>query len=91
MAQWSHSDLTQIANAPLCAQEAGIVNISRPMGCVRADGVNTVVYTGPDGHIHQLHSSENKWVHTDLSSEPATRPDRCETAALSRAGPENSV
>ena len=37
------------------------------MGCVRSDGVNTVVYTGLDGHIHQLHSSGNKWVHTDLS------------------------
>jgi hypothetical protein len=66
MGQWSHSDLSQIANAPPCG--SGPADIPRPMGCVRSDGVNTVVFTGRDDHhIHQLHLSGNTWVHTDLS------------------------
>ena len=68
MGQWSHSDLSQIANAPPCGHTPGANDIPRPMGCIRSDRVNTVVYTGrDDGHIHQLHLSGNRWVHTDLS------------------------
>jgi hypothetical protein len=66
MGQWSHSDLSQIANAPPCGSGSG--DIPRPMGCVRSDGVNTVVFTGRDDHhVHQLHRTGNTWVHTDLS------------------------
>ena len=68
MGQWSHSDLSQIANAPPCGHAPGANDIPRPMGCIRSDRVNTVVYTvRDDGHIHQLHLSGNRWVHTDLS------------------------
>jgi hypothetical protein len=37
------------------------------MGCARPNGLNTAVYPGPDGHVHQLQLSGNTWVHTDLS------------------------
>jgi hypothetical protein len=68
MAQWSHSDLSVIANAPPCGHTPGADDIPRPMGCVRSDGVNSVVYSGrDDGHIHQLHLSGNRWIHSDLS------------------------
>ena len=62
MRRWFHSDLSQIANAPPCITlDAG------PMGCVRPDRVNTVLFTGEDGHIHQLHLRGGTWIHTDLS------------------------
>ena len=81
MGQWSHSDLSQIANAPPCGSGPG--DIPRPMGCVRSDGVNTVVFTGrEDHHIHQLHLSGNTWVHTDLSL-LANATDPSMTAATS--------
>src|SRR5882724_9404748 len=83
MGQWSHSDLSQIANAPPCGFSSGADDIPRPMGCARPNGVNAVVYPGQDGHIHQLESNGNTWVHTDLSilagtDEPtATSPACC--------------
>ena len=68
MGQWSHSDLSQMASAPLCGLiSSSASDIPRPMGCARPNGVNTVVYPGGDGHVHQLQLNGNTWVHTDLS------------------------
>jgi hypothetical protein len=58
MGQWSHSDLSELANAPMCG--SGNEDLPRPMGCVRSVSVNTVVFTGRDDHhIHQLHLTQN--------------------------------
>ena len=66
MGQWSHADLSQIANAPPCG--TGGFDFPRPVGCVRSDRTNAVLFTGHDDrHVHQLHLSGNRWVHTDLS------------------------
>ena len=66
MAQWSHTDLSQAATAPAGASQL-FGDLSRPMGCVRFDRTNVVLFTGNDGHIHQLHLSGATWVHSDLS------------------------
>jgi hypothetical protein len=66
--RWSHSDLTQLANAPACGSAPGAEDIPRPMGCAGPGDLTTVVYQGrDDGHIHQLQLNEGSWVHSDLS------------------------
>jgi len=67
MAQWSHTDLSQAATAPAGASQL-FGDLSRPMGCVRFNRTNVVLFTGNDGHIHQLHLSGATWVHSDLSA-----------------------
>lgn len=65
MASWSHSDLSQIANAPACGR--GMADFHRAFGCVGPDGVSAVFYTGrDDGHIHELRLDGGTWVHSDL-------------------------
>ena len=83
MAQWSHTDLSQAANGPTAASQF-FGDLPRPMGCVRSDGTNAVVFTGSDNHIHQLHLSGTTWIHTDLSTlasapdiQPLTSPTSC--------------
>src|SRR5262245_54137417 len=84
MRQWSHSDLSQISNAPPCG--GGGNDFARPMGCVRSDGVDTIVFTGRDDHhIHQLHRNGNTWSHTDLSLQ-ANATDASMTALTSPMG-----
>jgi hypothetical protein len=65
MAEWWHTDLSQIAGAPLCG--TGVADFSRPAGCVTSDRVNTILYTGRDGHIHRLRQGNGDWAHTDVS------------------------
>lgn len=65
MASWSHSDLSQIANAPACGR--GRADFHRPVGCAGPDGASAVFYTGrDDGHIHELRLRGGTWAHSDL-------------------------
>jgi hypothetical protein len=59
---WSHGNLTAITAAPLSV--GGSIQ-----GYVRADGVNTVIYTAEDGHIHELAlEGGTHWTHGDLTA-----------------------
>jgi hypothetical protein len=59
---WGHNDLTQIAGAPITAQESAL------------DGYQTtfnnqqhVNFLGTDGHIHELVYTDH-WSHNDLTN-----------------------
>ena len=61
---WRDFDLTAHSGAP--------VGGSHPMGYVRHDNVSSVVYTGTDGHIHELALNANDgggWRDFDLTKE----------------------
>lgn len=56
---WKWADLSAITGSPTAASD--------PYGYVRSDGISTVVYTGSDGHIHDLRL-ETGWVWADLTA-----------------------
>lgn len=56
---WRWADLTAITGSPDAAAD--------PYGYVRSDGISTVVYTGSDGHIHELRL-EGGWIWADLTT-----------------------
>jgi len=56
---WHWADLSAITGSPPAA--------SHPYGYVRSDGISTVVYTGTDGHIHDLRL-EGSWIWADLTA-----------------------
>jgi hypothetical protein len=59
---WHRGDLTAEAGAPL-----GSTNYyTQPVPYVRSDGFNAVVYTGADGHIHELALYSDGWGDGDL-------------------------
>jgi len=67
---WHWADLSAITGSPAAASD--------PYGYVRSDGISTVVYTGSDGHIHELRL-ETGWIWADLtaiSGAPTAAPGR---------------
>lgn len=56
---WHWADLSAITGSPTAASD--------PYGYVRSDGISTVVYTGSDGHIHDLRL-EGSWIWADLTA-----------------------
>jgi hypothetical protein len=56
---WHWADLSAITGSPAAASD--------PTGYVRSDGISTVVYTGSDGHIHDLRL-ETGWIWADLTA-----------------------
>jgi hypothetical protein len=56
---WHWADLSAIAGSPAAASD--------PYGYVRSDGISTVMYTGSDGHIHELRL-ESSWIWADLTA-----------------------
>lgn len=56
---WHWADLSAITGSPAAASD--------PYGYVRSDGISTVVYTGTDGHIHDLRL-EGVWIWADLTA-----------------------
>lgn len=67
---WHWADLSAITGSPAAASD--------PYGYVRSDGINTVVYVGNDGHIHDLRL-EGGWIWADLTAiagAPAASPSR---------------
>ena len=56
---WHWADLSAITGSPAAASD--------PTGYVRSDGISTVVYTGSDGHIHDLRL-ETDWIWADLTA-----------------------
>jgi hypothetical protein len=56
---WHWADLSDITGSPAAATD--------PYGYVRSDGISTVVYTGSDGHIHDLRL-EGSWIWADLTA-----------------------
>ncbi len=67
---WHWADLSTITGSPAAASD--------PYGYVRSDGISTVVYTGSDGHIHDLRL-ESSWIWADLttiSGTPTAAPTR---------------
>jgi hypothetical protein len=56
---WHWADLSAITGSPTAA--------SNPYGYVRSDGISTVVYTGSDGHLHELRL-EGGWIWADLTA-----------------------
>jgi len=56
---WQHADLSALTGAP---DVAGAV-----AAYVRSDGVNSVIYTGYDGHIHEIYLTGGIWRHGDPS------------------------
>jgi hypothetical protein len=57
---WADSDLTALAGAPVANANA--------RAYVRADGVNAVVFTTPDGHVRELSLSGTTWSAGDLTA-----------------------
>lgn len=87
MRQWSHTDLSQAARAPL-ALGAGF---DRP-ACLRADRVDAVFFTGHDDrHLHQLRRRGDTWVHTDLSLLASAPPMPVETSPGACLRPDGVV
>jgi hypothetical protein len=56
---WHWADLSAITGSPATATD--------PYGYVRSDGINTVIYVGNDGHIHELRL-EGGWIWADLTA-----------------------
>jgi hypothetical protein len=56
---WHAADLSAITGSPPAA--------SHPYGYVRSDGISTVLYTGTDGHVHELWLS-GVWSWADLTA-----------------------
>jgi hypothetical protein len=56
---WHWANLSAITGSPTAASD--------PYGYVRSDGISTVVYTGSDGHIHDLRL-EGSWIWADLTA-----------------------
>jgi hypothetical protein len=56
---WHWADLSAITGSPVAGGD--------PYGYVRSDGISTVVYTGFDGHIHELRL-EGGWLEADLTA-----------------------
>jgi hypothetical protein len=56
---WRWADLSAITGAPDAASD--------PYGYVRSDGISSVLYTGGDGHIHELRL-EGGWIWADLTA-----------------------
>jgi len=65
---WLYADLTVVVGTP----ELG----GNPMGYLRADGKDGVVYRSADGHLHELVSNFARypppWIDTDLSEAAGT-------------------
>jgi hypothetical protein len=55
---WHWANLSAITGSPTAASD--------PYGYVRSDGISAVVYTGSDGHIHDLRL-EGGWIGADLT------------------------
>ena len=60
---WSHSDLTQTANAPEAKDDPfGYRHYMDPRQTTR------VVYLGSDNHVHELWlNTQGHWTHADLT------------------------
>ncbi len=56
---WHAADLSAITGSPPAA--------SHPFGYVRSDGISAVLYTGTDGHVHELWLS-GVWSWADLTA-----------------------
>jgi len=56
---WHWADLSAITGSPPAASD--------PFGYVRSDGISAVLYTGTDGHIHELWLS-GVWSWADLTA-----------------------
>ena len=56
---WRWADLTAITGSPDAASD--------PFGYVRSDGISAVIYTGTDGHVHELRL-EGGWLWADLTT-----------------------
>lgn len=56
---WRWADLSAITGSPDAASD--------PFGYVRSDGISAVIYTGADGHIHELRL-EGGWIWADLTT-----------------------
>ena len=55
---WHWANLSAITGSPTAASD--------PYGYIRSDGISAVVYTGSDGHIHELRL-EGGWIGADLT------------------------
>jgi hypothetical protein len=57
---WRFGDLTEQTGAPTAS--------GSPVGYVRSDGINSVVYRGYDGHINEIYLSDGAWNYVDITA-----------------------
>jgi hypothetical protein len=57
---WRFGDLTEKTGAPTAS--------GSPVGYVRSDGINSVVYRGHDGHIYEVYLSGGAWQYVDITA-----------------------
>lgn len=82
---WHVADLTEAAGAP--ATPDGLT----PVPYVRSDGINAVVYTGFDSHIHELALVAGLWRVGDLSLLAGAPPAASGPAPYVRSDGINAV
>jgi hypothetical protein len=66
MSSWHVGDLSWNTGAPAAAGD--------PVGYVRSDGVNSVVYRDFYNHVHELYLKGGSWHVGDLSAKTGAPP-----------------